>query len=195
MPHPPARPLPRFPASRAAPPRLPVALTNAGLALRVASRDDLGFLNTLYGKLRAAEFALAPWGADARAAILRDQFELQHRHFLSEFPRADYWIVERAGAEGVVPIGRYYLNRHGRLWRAIDLGFLPGKRGFGFALLNWTKALAAAAGVQGFDFHVAHDNARARALYLKMGFRDIDAPLDFHQRMIWLAEDPVRQRR
>ncbi|MGY2736120.1 hypothetical protein [Sphingomonas sp. UYP23] len=67
------------------------------------------------------------------------------------------------------------------------MGFLPGKRGFGGALLNWTKVCAMAASAQGFDLHVAHDNVRARTLYLRLGFRDADPPLDFHQRMIWLA--------
>ncbi|WP_426262006.1 hypothetical protein, partial [Sphingomonas sp. DC1200-1] len=42
-------------------------------------------------------------------------------------------------------------------------------------------------GGKGFDLHVAHTNLRARALYLKLGFRDIDPPLDFHQRMMWSA--------
>lgn len=192
------RPLPAFPAVRRAPPVLPPALVAAGIRLRAASRDDLPFLQTLYRALRAPEFVLAPWSQAEREAVIRDQFERQHRHLLGERPRADYWIVERAstgqGEEAMAPIGRYYLDRHGSVWRALDMGMLPGKRGFGGALLTWTKTLAVAAGARGVDLHVAHDNVRAHALYLRLGFRDVDPPLDFHQRMLWLAEGDARGR-
>lgn len=189
-PKPANKPLPHFPAPRRAPPPLPAPLDAAGLSLRAATMSDIDFLHTLYRALHAPAFALAPWSPAEREAVIREQFELQHRHLLKEFPRADYWIVERARGGAVEPIGRYYLNRVGTLWRAMDMGFLPGKRGYGGALLNWTKSLVVAAGACGFDFHVAHDNTRARQLYLKMGFRDIDPPLDFHQRMIWETGDP-----
>lgn len=187
-----------FPAPRRAPPALPPALVAAGVGLRAACCDDLAFLHALYRALRAPDFALAPWSHAEREAVIRDQFALQHRHLLREHPRADYWIVERragASADAPTPIGRYYLDRHGRVWRAMDMGFLPGKRGFGGALLNWTKARAVAAGGRGIDLHVAHGNIRARTLYLRMGFRDIDPPLDFHQRMIWLAAGAGHGRR
>lgn len=190
-----AAPLPSFPVPRRGPPALPPALVAAGVRLRAARRGDLPFLHALHRALRAPDFALAPWSQSEREAVIRDQFALQHRHLLREHPRADYWIVERradgpggaSGSDAPIPIGRYYLDRHGRVWRAMDLGFLPGKRGFGGALVNWTKACAVAAGAHGVDLHVAHDNLRARALYLRLGFRDVDPPLDFHQRMIWLA--------
>lgn len=181
--------LPRFPAPRGNPPALTPALIAAGLRLRAATPNDMAFLHGLYRTLHAPSFALAPWSAEQKEAVIREQFQLQHRHLLGEFPRADYWIVERHHGGGFTPIGRYYLHRRSTLWRAIDLGFLPGKRGFGWALLHWTKSLVVAAHADGFDFHVAHDNHRARRLYLKMGFRDIGPPLDFHQRMIWLAAE------
>jgi GNAT superfamily N-acetyltransferase len=181
------RPLPRFPDPRAAPPALTPMLAAAGVRLRAAGRDDLGFLRALHRAISAPDFVLAPWGTEARERIIREQFDLQHRHFLKAFPRADYWIVERVEGDSVVPIGRYYLDRHGPVWRALEMSFLPNKRGFGVALLRWTKTLLAAAGGQGFDLHVAHSNTRARDLYLKLGFRDVDPPLDFHQRMLWLA--------
>lgn len=188
VPTPLERPLPRFPQPRAAPPALTPTLAAAGVQLRAAGGDDLDFLRALHRALSAPDFVLGPWGADAREQIIRDQFALQHRHLLKQFPRADYWIVERVHGDTVVPIGRYYLDRHGSMWRALDMGFLPGKRGFGVALLNWTKTLLVAAGAKGFDLHVAHTNERARSLYLKLGLRDVDPPLDFHQRMMWLAE-------
>lgn len=199
IPHPVAAPLPPFPAPRRKPPDLPPALVAAGLGLRSACRDDLPFLNALYRTLRAPDFALAPWSHAQREAVIRDQFALQHRHLLRHHPRAEYWIVERRadadGPDAATPIGRYYLDRHGRVWRAIDMGFLPDKRGFGGALLSWTKARAVAAGADGIDLHVAHDNLRARTLYLRMGFRDVDPPLDFHQRMIWLTASVGQGRR
>ncbi|MEG3174594.1 GNAT family N-acetyltransferase [Sphingomonas sp. RB3P16] len=118
---------------------------------------------------------------------------------MREHPRADYWIVERRadgpGPHAPIPIGRYYLDRRGRVWRAMDMGFLPGRRGFGGALLRWTTASAVAAGAHGVDLHVAHDNLRARRLYLRMGFRDVDPPLDFHQRMIWQAAHQEHRKR
>lgn len=200
IPKPVAAPLPSFPAPRRAPPALPPALVAAGLSLRAARRADLPFLQTLYRTLRAPDFALAPWSAAHREAVIADQFALQHRHLLREHPRADYWIVERrtnqGGADSPIPIGRYYLDRHGRVWRAMDMGFLPGKRGFGGALLAWTQARALAADAHGIDLHVTHDNIRARTLYLRMGFRDVDPPLDFHQRMLWLTgrAEPGRRR-
>lgn len=109
-----------------------------------------------------------PWPEPAKAAFLRDQFELQHRHFTAHFPDADFLVVERDGRAA----GRLYVD-----WRTpealiIDVGILPEHRGSGLgrALLQWAERQAAARGCERLGLSVLMTNPRARKLYERLGF-------------------------
>lgn len=184
--------LPSFPKPRGPAPVLPASEPALkGLSLRNATDADLPFLVQLYLRLRSHEFLAAPWTPAERAAVMTDQFRLQHAQLLKDFPKADYWIVDRTEGGATKPVGRYYIDRTRPVWRGVDIGFFPEdrRRGYGAALLRWTKDEIRAMGAEGMDFHVAVDNPRAHALYVRLGYRDIDPPRLNHQRMIWLVAD------
>jgi GNAT superfamily N-acetyltransferase len=161
-------------------------LVDVGLSLRHAIEADCPFLQTLFASFQVEEMRLISWPQEQKYGFLSDQFRLQHHHFVSYFPDADFWIVERSHQTGVSPVGRLYLDRSTPLWRIIDIGFLPETRGqgFGSALLKWAKACASDAGAAGIDLHVLVANERALALYRRLGF-EIEESQGYHLRLVW----------
>ncbi len=153
--------------------------------LRTIRPTDLPFLLDLHAGFRAEELAPVLWPKAAKDDFLADQYRLQQQHLVTRHPEADFWLVLRA--EGSTAVGRLYLDRSTPLWRVLDIGFVPEARGggIGTALLGWVQARARAAGAEGVDLHVLTTNPRARALYLRHGFQDEDAPKGFHQLMVW----------
>lgn len=148
------------------------------------------FLQNLFASFRADEMARVPWPQRQKDAFLGDQFRLQHRHFVTYFARADFWIVERGSPSGSTsPVGRLYIDRSAARWRIIDIGLLPEIRGqgIGSALLQWTQACAVDAGAAGIDLHVLLVNEPAARLYRSLGFRAEAKPEGYHQRMAWHA--------
>jgi ribosomal protein S18 acetylase RimI-like enzyme len=176
--------LPRFPAGNPDRPAPPDALAAQGIGFRPAAQRDLPFLRTLFGQFRAEELAAVPWPERAKQAFLDEQFALQHAHFVTQFPRADFLVLERART----PIGRFYLDRSGPHHRIIDIGFLSDwqGKGLGSALIAATKAAARAAGAQGVELHVAPNNPGARRLYERLGFRAV-GQTGTHARLQWPA--------
>jgi GNAT superfamily N-acetyltransferase len=154
-----------------------------GASLRDAQPGDAAFLRTLYGSFRAAELVLVPWSAAEKAAFVDDQFHLQHLHFTRVGSATDFWIL----MQGPGAVGRLYLERSAPCWRIVDIGLVPEARGrgLGSALLDWISEAAVTAGAEGVALQVAASNRRARALYLRQGFRDDGAPEAAHQPMRW----------
>lgn len=140
-----------------------------GVALRPAGEADLGFLRALYGELRAAEMAFAPWTPIAKTAFLNSQFTLQHQHFTAIYPRADFLVVERHGA----PIGRLYVDWGKPDVLIVEIGLLTRHRGLGVgsALLDWAADEARRRGAARITLHVVEHNTAARRLYERRGYR------------------------
>lgn len=179
---------PEFPPAAAAPPVLSDPLRARGLSLRAAETSDLPFLRDLFAGFRAPELALALWSEARKRAFTDDQFRLQHVHFTRHFAGADFWVVMQASAlSSPRAIGRLYLDRSGREWRIVEIGFTADAQGqgLGSAMIEWIQNEAAAAGAAAVALQVAANNPRARALYLRLGFRDIGAAGDLHQPMAW----------
>lgn len=155
------------------------------LKLRPITEADFPFLRTLHVELRAADFVLAPGGAAGRAALIEQQFQLQHRHFVKAYPRGDFWIVERADSA----IGRFYIDRGKPDWHAIELGLHTAERGrgVGTALLRWLQERAAAAQAARLLLHVAVTNLAAVRLYERLGFVEVASDWSTHRRMVWLS--------
>jgi len=136
--------------------------------------------------------AAVPWPEATKRAFLDQQFDLQHRHFLGHFPRADFWVVETA--EG--PIGRLYHDGAGSDDRGaddlvVDICLLPGWRsqGLGSDMIRAVQASAAARG-RGVRLHVQVHNRRALDLYLRLGFMPCSSAVDgsdSHLEMRWPA--------
>jgi len=133
---------------------------------RAITPADQPFLQYLYATTRAAEMAQSGWPQEAIASFLRQQFDLQQRHYQQNFPDAEHWLLERAGQ----PIGRLYLHWETETLRIIDIALLPNYcgQGLGSVLLN---ALIARADEQGLsiDLHVEAFNP-AQRLYQRLGF-------------------------
>jgi ribosomal protein S18 acetylase RimI-like enzyme len=179
--------MPPFPKARPVP-QLPEALQARGLSLRVAGKGDLPFLRTLFGSFRALELLMVPWPPEQKQAFLDDQFRLQHTHFTRFHPACGFWLVEQQRPLAApAPVGRLYLDRSQPRWCIVDIGFMPETRGqgLGAGLIEWIKAEAAVAGVEGVALSVAANNPGARALYQRLGFTD-DGPAEhMHQPMFW----------
>ena len=160
-------PLPGFPPGQEEP--LGYALPGVPeLVLRRAIDGDLPFLRTLYAGLRADELRQTQWPEATQRLFLDSQFTLQHRHFVTHYAEADFWIVMHQG----LPAGRFYLLRGQPSFLIVDIALLPALRGqgIGSGLINWAKSLAAQSGADGIDLHVDERNLAAQRLYRRLGF-------------------------
>lgn len=173
--------LPAFP-TRA----LPSTLTFEIDVLRDAKMDDLPFLRELYASFRIEELATLSWPPEAKRDFLDQQFDYQHRHYMTVFPDADYLIVE----EGGDPIGRLYVDLSKNPWHIIDIGLLPDWRGWGKGskILKELRRQAVVAGT-GLMLHVAHHNVRAQGFYKRQSFREVES-ISTHIRMEFNTASP-----
>lgn len=159
-----------------------------GLALRPARSADFPFLLRLYGETRAVELSVAPWPEAQKQAFIKDQFSLQHLHYLQRNPTADFWVIERLDPDGRrEAIGRLYLDRSDREWKAIDLSLLAKARGAGIgaALIQAIQTAAVEAGADALSLYVEKTNHGARRLYARRGFEEEPSAFPSHIRMLW----------
>lgn len=123
-----------------------------------------------------------PWPEAARRAFCDSQFALQHRHYVTQYPRGDFLIVQHDDSA----IGRLYLCRQvNELWLIdILLDRTWHGRGLGSALLIWMQKLVASSGLNALRLHVLQQNNRARRLYERHGFLS-EANEGAHLLMVW----------
>jgi ribosomal protein S18 acetylase RimI-like enzyme len=84
------------------------------------AHQDKPFLFALYSETRAEELKLAPWDEEQKNAFLRQQFQLQHRHYTSNYKNAFFQIIKL----GEKPIGRLYAAELKHEIRIIDITIL-----------------------------------------------------------------------
>lgn len=174
-----------FPPERCEPLTIPVLLAERGYSLRHARNSDLPWLHELYATTRAAEMAMVPWAASVKRAFTDQQFRLQHQHYLSHYPNADFLVVERARH----PVGRYYLQRDGSSgYLVIDISLLPEEqgKGIGSELIRHTQHEAREQWAA-IRLHVHQMNPRAQRLYQRLGFEREDDTAT-HIAMRWRPE-------
>lgn len=157
-----------FPEERPGRTATPALLAERGFSLRWLRDDDLPWLRDLYATTRAEEMAQVPWPDAAKRAFLDQQFELQHRHYLSHYDDADFLAVEQGGRG---PVGRFCLLRSAPDYLLVDISLFPALRGngLGSALIDHSQRHAATLG-RGMRLHVLEVNAGARRLYQQLGF-------------------------
>lgn len=152
-----------------------------GFTLRRARVEDRPFLRRLYEDSRAEELALLDWPDAARASFLDSQFSLQHIHYVTHFPHADFLVVERMGNA----VGRLYIDDRDEGLHVIDISLVRDEqgKGSGTMLIRACVALAVSRGTD-VTLQVSRFNPRAFALYRRLDF-DVVAETDTQLAMRW----------
>lgn len=162
----------------------------AALDLRPATDSDLPFLRALYAGSRAQELARVPWPETAKRAFCDSQFELQHRHYVSNCRPAAFLVVTRDGCD----VGRLTLHWVGsEELRIVDLLLDDATQGqgVGTTLLRWIQAAANGGGFAAVSLQVSVLNDRAYGLYGRLGFVEEPSSDDGHRRMSWRPQVAV----
>ncbi len=153
------------------------------IVLRPITAEDAEQLFRIYASTRVEELSVLPWTEAQKEAFLRMQFHAQHTHYQTHSPDADYLLVVKAGT----PVGRLYLHRRKDALHIIDVALLPEARGSGLggALLGEVLDEARAAG-KVVRIYVERTN-RARRLYERLGFRQIEDDGGIYLLMEWVS--------
>jgi ribosomal protein S18 acetylase RimI-like enzyme len=161
---------------------LPPESASVGLTVRLSELSDAKFFRMVYETARLDAPVLALWPSPEREAFLDEQFRFQDIHFRRFYPDADYLVVEQNSE----PIGRLILDSSGREWLIVDIAILPGSRGKGIGarLLRAIQLRASASAASSVRLEVEIFNERARKLYARLGFVEVDAP-GAHIAMAW----------
>lgn len=107
-----------------------------------------------------------PWPDAAKREFLAEQADLQHSHYVANYPGADLLLIQRDS----VPIGRIYIYRGAGEIRVMDIALIPGERGrgVGTALIREIMDEARQTGAK-VTLHVEPNNP-AQRLYARLGF-------------------------
>jgi GNAT superfamily N-acetyltransferase len=139
---------------------------NVFVTLRPYAAHDDAFLQNVYASTRADDLARLGWDAAQQQAFVRMQYQAQRRSYLTQFPAAEYRIIQRGAAD----VGRLIVDRTSEVIWLVDVSLLPEHRnaGLGGRLMRDLQAEAAQAG-KPVMLHVENAN-RARRLYERLGF-------------------------
>jgi len=94
---------------------------------RPITKEDVPFLQQLYGSTRESELNQTTWSAAEKHSFIEMQFNAQHRHYQEHFGNARFDLILKDGE----PIGRLYVNRRPDEIRVIDIALMPELRGHG----------------------------------------------------------------
>ena len=131
---------------------------------------DAALLLAVYAGTRAEELAVVPWTPAEKDAFLRMQFDAQDRWWREQRPDAAFDVILVDGE----PAGRLYVDRRPEEIRIVDIALLPDHRAMGVGTLLISRVLdEGRASGRPVTIHVERGN-RARALYERLGFRQID---------------------
>lgn len=165
----------------------PARLGEAGISVRPLGEADFPFLRRLYHMLRWDELAPTQWPDASKAAFLDQQFDFQHRHYVTAYDGAEFYVIEHRAE----PIGRFYVDRVTRDRLVVEISLLPEwrGRGIGAGLLTALQDEVTAGQADRVSLHVANGNP-ARALYARLGFVEVAPPDEFPRldaEMVWPA--------
>ncbi len=167
----------------------PAPLLARGFVTHEERPEHLPALRALLRRQRWDEFAMLPWDDAAKAALIDQQFDAQHRHYAGAHPEVLFLVLLDQEHERVA--GRIYLaaDEAGDI-RLLDILLSPEDRcrGLGTALIRALQDRAAADGRRVL-LEVAKGNPAA-GLYRRLGFHAVgDTGIGWH--MAWTAA-PVR---
>jgi len=140
--------------------------TGVEISLRSADVADDAFLLTVYASTRAEEMALVAWTSEQKQSFVQMQFDAQRRYYLTHYPQAENYIVQKDGR----PIGRMILDRSQRPILLMDIALLPAYRNEGLGTTLIESLLEEADRMRRpVQLHVESFN-RAMRLYKRLGF-------------------------
>ncbi len=136
------------------------------VTFRPIQPEDRAFLFEVYASTRVEELAVTGWSAGEIETFLRMQFEAQHHHYQTYYPRASFQVI----LEDDRPVGRLYIAYWKEEIRLVDLALLPAHRnkGIGTGILQGVQAEAESTG-KPVRIHVEKLNPALR-LYERLGF-------------------------
>lgn len=147
-----------------------MTVATAVIELRPATAADTEFLIAVYASTREDELAAVPWDDAQKDAFVRMQFAAQDRHWREHKPGAQFDVVLVDGE----PAGRLYVDRLPGEIRIVDIALLGAHRGRGIGARLLGDVLEEGRRAElPVTIHVEQFN-RARALYERLGFRQID---------------------
>ena len=144
-----------------------------GWALRPAQPEDERFLETLYCRLHAADFAGVSLPEEQVRGLIQMQARAQRLGYLRDFPAGRSSIV----TAGISPVGRLLVDDRDGAIRLVDIAFLPEwqGRGIGTKLIRDLQAEAQERTVP-MRLTVLPTN-RALELYSRLGFQIVSGGL------------------
>jgi ribosomal protein S18 acetylase RimI-like enzyme len=156
----------------------------AGVSLRRALPEDESFLFGVYAGTRAEELGLTDWTPAQKDIFLRMQFDAQRRSYAMQYPHAEYWVIQRDGAD----VGRMITDRSGEQIALMDIAVLPEFRNRKVASLLMADLLAEASRIaKSVLLHVERFNP-ALQWYQRLGFRVV-VESEIYFEMLW---EPAR---
>jgi GNAT superfamily N-acetyltransferase len=147
------------------PPPLRAAAALA-IGCRAETDEDGPFLEALYASTRSGELAMTGWPEVQQRAFLTQQYQAQHAYYRTQYPDAEWLILERDGE----PIGRLYLADGPTALRIIDVSLVPLARGQGTGAAIVADLIEAAAAAQKRVSLQVEKHNPARRLYERLGF-------------------------
>lgn len=140
------------------------------LNYKAISEKDMAFLSELYASTRWKELEQTPWNLEQKQNFLQMQFDAQHKHYQSHYPKSDYLLILYKTQE----IGRIYLDRDETSICLIDIAFLPEFRNRGFGTQILKNLINEAQSTQKkITIHVENFNP-AYNWYAKLGFQQVE---------------------
>ena len=140
------------------------------ISFQAITNQDMAFLSELYRTTRWQEVMQAPWTDEQRKSFLQQQFDAQHQHYLTHYPKAEKLLIKKQGNY----IGRIYVDRDEQSICLIDVALMPShqQQGIGTALLQ-ELLLEAQQQQATVMIHVENFNP-AYQWYLKHGFKQVE---------------------
>ena len=141
--------------------------TSESVRLRIATSQDIAFLQDVYASTRAEELAQVPWTDAQKKAFTDQQFTAQDIHYRRHYPTAKFQIIEKDGRGA----GRLYVDHWAHEIRIMDIALLPAyrRKGIGTALIRELQETARSDS-KSLSIHVEKFNPALR-LYERLGFR------------------------
>lgn len=134
------------------------------IELRPLREQDDSFLRAVYASTREDDLALLPEPIGSQ--LITSQYELQRTHYLANYPRATWSVIEHLAQ----PVGRMIVDRSADPWCLIDIAVVTAWRshGIGTWLIESLLREAERADVE-LVLSVRTENFAARRLYDRLG--------------------------